>query len=597
LNLALLQANAAQLAAAEQSFKKALELDPKSVTAMLSFGNFYQQQKRNPDAEVQYRKAMQTEPANSLPVVALGRLLLIEGRRAEAEQLLKDAKKNLHDNPSGYRLLGDFYFGTGDLPRATEEFASLVRQYPKDQKLKSDYIQLLILSNRLDEATKLNDEILKDSPKDIPGQVSRGQILLRQGKTQEAIQQLQAVISVEPDNAVAQYHLGLAFAQTGNLARAEVAWREAVRLRPGMASAQQGLAQLAIIKGNNDLLMESANALINIDSSVADGYLLRALARANRQDLAGAEADLRIAMAQAPADPTAYARLATIRAFQKKYPEAEKLYEQSLEKNPNFFEAMQGLVAIYAVQKQPQKALTRVQGQIAKAPSSALYVLLGQLYATQNQLDEAEAAFTKAMSLDKKNVEAYFLLAQLQTARGSLDKAAQSYEQSILQAPQEIRSYVSLGMLEEKRHNFPRARELYEKALRVQPDASNPWAAIASNNLAYLLLENGGNADVALSLAQTARQNFPKLPNFADTLAWVYYRKGAYGSAVDLLKSAIHDAPNNASAATFHYHLGMAYDKINDKAHAREELERALQLDPKIENAQEIRQVLSTLGG
>jgi Flp pilus assembly protein TadD len=77
----------------------------------------------------------------------------------------------------------------------------------------------------------------------------------------------------------------------------------------------------------------------------------------------------------------------------------------------------------------------------------------------------------------------------------------------------------------------------------------------------------------------------------------VYYRKGAYGSAVDLLKSAIHDAPNNASAATFHYHLGMAYDKINDKAHAREELERALQLDPKIENAQEIRQVLSTLGG
>jgi Tfp pilus assembly protein PilF len=80
----------------------------------------------------------------------------------------------------------------------------------------------------------------------------------------------------------------------------------------------------------------------------------------------------------------------------------------------------------------------------------------------------------------------------------------------------------------------------------------------------------------------------------ADTLAWVYYHKGVYGSAADLMKEAIHTSPD---VATFHYHLGMIYDKMDEKAHAREELQRALKLSPDSEHAPEIKQVLSALGG
>jgi hypothetical protein len=44
--------------------------------------------------------------------------------------------------------------------------------------------------------------------------------------------------------------------------------------------------------------------------------------------------------------------------------------------------------------------------------------------------------------------------------------------------------------------------------------------------------------DVALTLAQTARQGMPNSPNTADTLAWAYYYKGTYGFARDLLEDA-----------------------------------------------------------
>jgi len=403
LNLAMLQAKAGQPSDAEQSYRKALELNPKSVTALLALGNFYQQQNRLPEAEGQYRQAMQLEPGNQQPVISLSRLLLTEGKRDPAEQAIKDAMPNLSKNPYGYRLLADFYYGQGDLPRALEQYASLVRDHPDDIRLKNDYVQVLIQSKHLDEASKVNDAILKAAPKDTPALIAEGQILLRRNKPEEAAKLLEPVVGAEPDNAAAQYALGAAFAAIGQLTRAEQAWRQAAKLRPDLAAAQQGLAEVAIRKDDVDLLLNSAEALIRIDPKLATGYTLRAIGKIARHDTTGAEADLNTAISLAPNDPTAYARLGKLRALQKRFPEAEKLYEQALEKNPDFIEALRGLVEVDLSQKLAPKAIARVQQQIAKSPSnSGFRVLLARLYAGQRQLPEAEDELIKATSQDPK---------------------------------------------------------------------------------------------------------------------------------------------------------------------------------------------------
>ena len=78
-----------------------------------------------------------------------------------------------------------------------------------------------------------------------------------------------------------------------------------------------------------------------------------------------------------------------------------------------------------------------------------------------------------------------------------------------------------------------KAEELYRKALQIEPHY-----APAANNLAYLMVQNGEDLDSALSLAQIARQKMPDSASAADTLAWVYYHKGLYGLAGDLLREA-----------------------------------------------------------
>jgi len=115
-----------------------------------------------------------------------------------------------------------------------------------------------------------------------------------------------------------------------------------------------------------------------------------------------------------------------------------------------------------------------------------------------------------------------------------------------------------------------RRKPIIQRALQIQPQQP-----IAANNLAYLMLQNGGNIDVALSLAQIARQGMPILPDAADTLAWAYYQKGTYQFARDLLRMPLKQKPDSA---TMQYHLGMVYSKLRDNSEAATHLKKAITL-------------------
>jgi tetratricopeptide (TPR) repeat protein len=139
-------------------------------------------------------------------------------------------------------------------------------------------------------------------------------------------------------------------------------------------------------------------------------------------------------------------------------------------------------------------------------------------------------------------------------------------------------------MLQESQGNWQAAQPNYQKVLDIQ--STN---ALAANNLAYSMLEHGGNVDVALSLAQTARRGLPDLASTADTLAWAYIQKGTYQQAADMLEDALKKSPQDQA---IEYHLGIAYQKMHDVGRAKLHLQHALQMNPKSSLADPIRQAL-----
>jgi len=592
LDLALLQLRSNLPEQAEVNFKKAAELGPKAMNAQMALGGFYQSRSRMPEAEQQFKHAISVDPKDPAPREALVRLYMVEGKKAEIEGFLKQTKSDLPDNSEGYRMLGDFYYASGDLDKATTEYASLYSDHPRDLQVKKNYIQLLILKNRLAEATKLNNEVLKSNPHEGDALVYRGQILLRQNDANGAVDSLQQALKSDSGNAVAHYQLGLAFDMQHNDQRAESEWREAVRLRPDLTDAQRALAALALRRGDLDALTQTAQQIISNAPYAPDGYLMRALAEMNRQNYSDAERDLRKVMEIAPGSPTPYVQMGNLHQVQKQYAEGVKFYQQALDKDPSSTDALQGIMNTYLVQKQPDQAIAAARAQVAKSPNvSGFYDLLGTALFQKKDFSGSGAAFQKAIELDKNNSDALLKLGQVQAAQGSVSQALATYQQSIKDHPRDIALYILAGEMYESQSNWDQAKGMYQKALEIQPD--NP---LASNNLAYVMLQQGGNVDVALAMAQTARRGMPDSSNVADTLGWAYFQKGVYGSAIDLFQESLRLSEKRGASdnPTVHYHLGLAYQKANQPAQARQQLERALKINP---NDNDARKALAELRG
>jgi tetratricopeptide (TPR) repeat protein len=594
LNLGLLQMRTNQPDPAEVSFKKAVELSPSSMSAQLALGGYYQSRGRFTEAERQLRQAIAVDAKNPEPRAQLARLFLSEGKPSDAEQFLQQSKADFPNDSVGYRMLGDFYFATGDVTKAIAEYTALYEDHPKDPQVKKNYIQLLILKDRLDEAQKLNDEVLKVAPSDDDALIYRGQIQIRQGHGGDAIQTLQTVVKNDSNNGVAHYHLGVAFEQVGDLPHAQNEWQTAIRLRPELVEAHVALATLALRTNDMATLDQAASQIINLRPNAPDGYALRSVASINRKQFERAQQDIQKAISVAPESAVGYKQMGNLSLAQQKFGDAEKSFQQALDRDPSSADALGGLMNAYLAQQQPDKAVAVVNTQIAKVPaSSPFYNLLGTiLFNSKKDFPGADAALKKSAQLDKHNSDALAKLGQVQIAEGSVDTAIATYQQALKDNPTDPRFSILLGELYESKQEWEQAKANYQKALEIKPE--DP---LASNNLAYVMLQTGGNVDVAMALAQTARRGMPDSPNYADTLGWVLYQKRAYRSSIDLFQEAIklNDKAKAPENATLHYHLGLAYEKSDQKDLARQQFERVLKINPNYSDAAEVKKQLAQL--
>jgi cellulose synthase operon protein C len=599
VELAGLQVRAGQSEAAEPNLRKAVQLNPRGSTARLALTEYLQSQGRYSDAEQEAARAIDNDPNNPDPRATMVRIYMAQGKKDAAEQFLKQVRRDFPANPAGYTMLGDFYFSIGDLDHAFSEYGTLFREHPRDLHVKKNYVQILVLVNHLDEATKLDDEILKTSPRDLDALIDRGQVEIRQGKFQQAVETLQTAILNNSASGLAYFHLGNAFDRLGKLTEAENSWQNAVRLQPDLTEAQLALARLALTKGEMQVLGQASDRIIALRPASPTGYALRALSFIRQSQLVSAERDARQAIRLGPQSPEGYMEMGNLRLAQKNYEDAAGFYRQALDRDSNSVEGLSSLANALLAENKTDEALLAIQTQIAKQPqSSAFYDLLGTVQFDHRKnvqdLAAAESNLTKSIDLDKSNADARLKLGQVQAARGEIDQAIATTQAGIETNPAETSFYILGGRLYESKNDWNHAQEYYQRVLQIDPKNSQ-----AANNLALALAQTGGNLDTALSLAQSARRGLPDSPNTADTLGWVFYKRGQYQSAVSSFLEALKLSARTKALdnPTFHFHLGLAYEKVGQPSLARQQLRQVLRISPNYSEAEDIRKLLGQLPG
>jgi tetratricopeptide (TPR) repeat protein len=183
-------------------------------------------------------------------------------------------------------------------------------------------------------------------------------------------------------------------------------------------------------------------------------------------------------------------------------------------------------------------------------------------------------------------------LGQMYVAKGSIEQAIAAYQSALKSNPNDANLYYFLGQLYEARQEWTLAKRMYQKSLAIKPQN-----VLASNNLAYVLLQTNTDVDAALALAQDAKRGMPESPNVADTLGWAFYKKGAYQSAIEQFKDALRlNAKNQIpESPTYHYHLGLAYEKTEQAELAKQQFKRVLEINPDYTEADQVKKLLAQL--
>ena len=575
--------------AAEAAFKQAVTAAPKSIDARLSLANFLWSAGRVDEAERELKGAFEIDPKGVSANRALGAFYLSQNKLPEAEPYLKTFAESSGDVPSAL-VLADYYVRLG---RGAESQALLENLRNRPAGLVPATVRLAALdfaAGRRREAYSRLDHVLKERPRNILIEEARAQFLLLEGKSRDALRVSTALVQANPRGTRSQFLYAQALEATGAFDESRQVLQELLSRDTSSVPLQVRLSTLALRQGQYKDALLYAQQVVKARPRAADAHFVYGQALLKAGDLQAAERELLAVEKVAPDSGPVQTWLGLLYEAKRDLPKARRAYERAMELQPAETGALAGLVSVDLAEQKPEAAIARIQSRLAEnATDVRLLSMIGRAYLTVRDLAKAEATYRKVLELDANNSDAYTRLSAIYLSQGKLDDARRNLEDLAKQQPRPVVAETLIGTILLRQGNAAEARKRFERA--VQLDSR---AAVAANNLAWDYANNGGNLDVALQLAQTAKAEMPEVAEVTDTLAWIYYKKQLNSLAVTTFREAIKQNPNSPR---IRYRLGLAYLQNGDKGEARAALEQSLKLNPSSAEAAETRRVLATIQG
>lgn len=572
VDLARLKLMNNDVAAARQVLENAVKANPQSARAALLLGRFYQLTGDRQRGESEVRRALHIDPKNASALLTLAEIQLGSGRSAEAEQTYKQ----LSALPGGeYKSVhAAFLFETGRRGEAVAEFERLAKDSPGDRAARTRLVAACFSTGRDAEAERILKDVLRKNPRDVEALLQRSRVYLADRRYNDAESDLRQVLNFQPDSARAHDYLAKIYQVRGATLNQQQELTRAITSDPGFLAARVELADLLVASNKAQAALETMNdtPVGQRRNTQAIGARNWALLAVNDNAAARKGVDEGLAIARTPELLLEDGAL----KLAKNPAAAQASIEEALKVSPDSVPAWEFLRRACAARRQPELALEKLQTAAAQQPRSApVQMLLGNWLADAGKIDEARQAYEAAKKADPASLSSDIALAQLDMTQGHMDAARQRLTAVATAQPRNVTAHVLLGEIAKKSGDRNTAIAQYRAILAV-----DQRSLIALNDLAFMLVQD--SPDEALKYAQEAGEIAPDNPSVQDTLGWVYYRNGVYTSAIQYLKTAVHQDRTPLRQ----YHLGMAYLKSGDHDLGQQMVNSALAADPTLASVQ-----------
>lgn len=394
-----------------------------------------------------------------------------------------------------------------------------------------------------------------------------------------AEQTYERAIQLDPKNPLALLALARLYEQRGDKTRARELFERAL---PGITSAQEKEQTLRLLmalsldekqydkaRGYHEELVKAAKGSFFVRAELGRELLLRA-------DYPQAEQELRELVKAAAGDHRALAPalrdLGLALARQGKHDEALSVLQRALGISRNESgirrEVLETMVEVYRARQQLGELiaiLEKEQGDYQRTR------LLAGLYEETGRIDQAIAAYRKALSLNRTDLESRLKLVQLLQIQGELGAAIEEHKALVRAAPHNPDFVLQLAEAMLQQGNKQGAlRELQELERRSGNDEPTLTALVD-------FYERMGETQHSLRLLQRLAEGGRVDPTHVVELGNRYYREGDEQKALATWRRILVLVPDRARAQ---HTLGEVYLEHDRAEEALAALEEAVELAP-----------------
>ncbi len=396
-----------------------------------------------------------------LIAVSSGAVVFAQAASPQNQNSAPDNRASAYYNFAMGRVYAELAQADGNkdyIDKAIQHYREALKADPKAGIILEELTDLYLALNRLDDATALAQDLLKQNPDNVDAHRMLGRVYTAalahapQGKIDEralhmAIQEYEKVTAKDAKDVESWVMLAKLYGTAGNAPDAEKAYNTALALEPDNEDALTGLAMLYGNMGDTKRAIEKLKAATDKDPNDRS---LRILAQAyeEQKDYKNAADTLRKALALSPDDDHLALGLAQDLYFSDQADEALKVYQDLATRSPH---------------------------------DPMIPLRMADIYSNKRDYSKAHEAIDKAKKIDPDGLEPRQEEIKLYEVEGKLDQAIAAMNSLLADTARKVYSkeeqqeraerYSELGELNQRAGHYPEAIDAFKQMGAVYKDS------------------------------------------------------------------------------------------------------------------------------
>ena len=461
-----------------EEFEHIVRLDPAGRDAYLMLGQLYRVKNDPERATEVYRDFLKIAPGSEEGAISLAELQIGAGNAEEAIEILKKFNEEQPGSLNVLTTLGDAYAQVEEFESAADAYSGALLLDEDNIDLMRALAQALFFADRLEEAVELYERLIVEDPEDALAYLRIGQIHRDQMKYDEAREHLTKAAQLVPDSTEIRFNLALVNRDSGRfdeaLSQVRELLRETEQSRYTDAERRNRrvfLTHVAILNSMMERFDRAIEAFgeikaIERDSDgTVDSYIVDMYRSADEVDRALEHSNS--ALADYPENRQLLIQNADLMALEGHVEQGIAALLEMTTDDEEDLQIFSSMINIYQREKDfeaAQGVLDDAQKQFAD--DEQVHFLQGAIFEQQNNHEEAEAAFRKALEIEADDPAVLNYLGYMLADNGvKLEEALEMIQKAVEADPINGAYLDSLGWVYYRLDRMDLAEQYLKRAL------------------------------------------------------------------------------------------------------------------------------------